>query len=143
MPSAWQIRHARPSDWRSLEALDNLHLDNKVTKPSPSDLEPNSVLVRVRAASINARDMMVIAHDPFYPYKTKPGLTPCADGAGEIEAVGPGSKWKVGDRVIISPGSWDKKDDIPTLGEFEGKGAGNVQGTLRQYAVLVALPSWS
>ena len=37
-------------------------LQNKVPP-----LPPNTVLVRIRAAAINARDMMVIAHDPLYP----------------------------------------------------------------------------
>jgi NADPH:quinone reductase-like Zn-dependent oxidoreductase len=57
------------------------------------------VLVRMRAACFNARDMMVFA-GAFQP-ASKPGLIPLSDGAGEVAAVGQGV-WRVrpGDRVI-------------------------------------------
>ena len=135
MPSAWQIHKATPTDWRSIEALDNLHLNTNVQKPS--HLEPKTVLVRIRAAAINARDMMVIAHDPIYPGQHIEDLSPCADGAGEVEAVGPGSKWQIGESVMVRPNAWDIGQDQPDMEILRGKGAGNEQGTLRQYAVLV------
>ena len=61
------------------------------------------------------------------------------DGAGEVTATGPNSKWKVGDRVFICPLSWDDEETqgVPTLEQAKPKGAGNVQGTLREWAVLV------
>lgn len=67
------------------------------------------------------------------------------DGAGEIAATGPNSKWKVGDRVFICPLSWDDEETqgVPTLEQAKPKGAGNVQGTLRQWAILVSLYSSS
>ena len=52
----------------------------------------------MRAAAINARDVMVIAHDPIYPIKNVDWLVPCADGAGEVEAVGEGSMYPTGRR---------------------------------------------
>lgn len=42
----------------------------------------------MRAAAINARDVMVIAHDPIYGPAAVDRLVPCADGSGEVEAVG-------------------------------------------------------
>jgi len=107
MSSAWQIRSSPAKSWRSKEALENLYLNTSV--PKPSVIPAGSVLVshsiflggnmgiiwiqvRIRAVAINARDVMVIAHDPVYPVNNIEGLTPCADGAGEIEAVGEGSK---------------------------------------------------
>jgi NADPH:quinone reductase-like Zn-dependent oxidoreductase len=72
-----------------------------------------------------------VTSDPIYPIVNLPNLTPCIDGAGEIFSVGPKSIWKVGDRVIINPTSRIDSEDVPTLENSRGKGAGDVQGTLR------------
>lgn len=64
------------------------------------DPEPSAeqVLVRVRATSINYRDLMVIKGQ-YGPGIDLP-LIPLSDGAGEIAAVGENvTRWKVGDRV--------------------------------------------
>ena len=103
--AAWQIHAPSPQSWRSPAALSHLQLRD-VPKPSPSSIPPKSVLVRIRAAAINARDMMVVAHDSVYELNHKEGLTPCADGAGEVEAVGEGSVWKVGEKVVLNPNDW-------------------------------------
>jgi NADPH:quinone reductase-like Zn-dependent oxidoreductase len=134
MPSAWQIAPSDPCDWRTTQGLENLQLSLDVAKPDPG---PSQVLVRIRAAALNARDMMVIAHDPIYPIETQPYLTPCADGAGIIESIGSGSCWSVGDRVILTPMDWPEDKDVPTLIDSRGMGAGGVDGTLREYAVVV------
>lgn len=56
------------------------------------------VLVRVRATSLNYRDLMV-ASGRYAPGGLQP-LIPLSDGAGEIAAVGEGvTQWKTGDRV--------------------------------------------
>jgi hypothetical protein len=178
LSSAWQISPSEPKDWRSVEALSNLHLNNSLPIPSTTDLAPKTALVRIRAAAINARDVMVIAHgtpslsytilksiyvswpffpisfipsslsfrllmqltDPIYPIANIPNLTPCADGAGEIIAAGPESVWKKGDRVTIHPMGWIN-EELPDLVGMKGKGAGNIQGTLRQFGVYVRYPS--
>jgi NADPH:quinone reductase-like Zn-dependent oxidoreductase len=55
------------------------------------------VLVRVRANSLNQRDLMVIKGQ----LPQIPSLVPLSDGAGEIAATGPDvTRWKVGDRVV-------------------------------------------
>jgi NADPH:quinone reductase-like Zn-dependent oxidoreductase len=57
------------------------------------------VLVRMRAACFNARDMMLFA-GAFEP-ASKRGLIPLSDGAGEVAAVGPGVwRVRVGERVM-------------------------------------------
>jgi NADPH:quinone reductase-like Zn-dependent oxidoreductase len=62
--------------------------------PSPSAGE---VLVRVRASSINVRDLMILNGE--YPMPVPPGRVPLSDGAGEVVAVGAGvRRSKVGDR---------------------------------------------
>jgi NADPH:quinone reductase-like Zn-dependent oxidoreductase len=134
MPSAWQISSSEPKDWRTTEGIQNLHLVHGISKPKA---DPKSALVRIKAAALNARDMMVISHDPIYPVETLPDLVPCADGAGIVEEVGPGSKWKLGDRVLLIATGW-ADGDVPTLIESAGLGAGAIQGTLREYAVVVS-----
>jgi NADPH:quinone reductase-like Zn-dependent oxidoreductase len=85
----------------------------------------------------------VLAHDPVYPGVHAPDLVPCADGAGEISAVSSeGSKWKVGQRVVISVIGWQKwtygnKPENAVVVGMSAKGSSSSQGTLREYAVLV------
>ena len=57
---------------------------------------PGRVVVRVRAASLNYRDL-IIARDPK---RGTAGQVPLSDGAGEVTAIGPGvTRIAVGDRV--------------------------------------------
>jgi NADPH:quinone reductase-like Zn-dependent oxidoreductase len=58
----------------------------------------HEITVRVRASSLNARDLMVINGQFAFPLE--PGLVPLSDGAGEVIAVGEDvTRVKVGDRV--------------------------------------------
>ena len=60
---------------------------------------PRQVLVRVRATSLNYRDLSTIEAKNARA-APKPDLIPLSDGAGDVLAVGPGvSRVKVGDRV--------------------------------------------
>lgn len=57
------------------------------------------VLVRVRAVSLNYRDVSLVLGR--YVWGATPGLVPCSDAAGEIVAVGEGvTDFAPGDRVI-------------------------------------------
>src|SRR6202030_2019929 len=59
------------------------------------------VLVRVRASSVNFRDLMII--NGQYPMPVPSGRVPLSDGAGEVVAVGVGvTRFTVGDRAINS-----------------------------------------
>src|ERR1700674_4968216 len=78
-------------------SVDGLVLTER-SVPSPAVSE---VLVRVRASSLNFRDLMII--NGQYPIPVPPGRVPLSDGAGEVVAVGAGvTRFKVGDRVINS-----------------------------------------
>src|SRR5258706_12913374 len=60
---------------------------------------PREILLRVRATSLNYRDLMVLKGGGRGP--TKLGVVPLSDGAGEVAAVGDGvGRFVVGDRVI-------------------------------------------
>lgn len=60
---------------------------------------PREVVVRIRACSLNHRDLNIIAGS-YTSHAIKPGAIPISDGAGEVIEVGDGvTRWKVGDRV--------------------------------------------
>jgi NADPH:quinone reductase-like Zn-dependent oxidoreductase len=63
--------------------------------PSPG---PGEVLVAIRAAALNPRDVAIAGGVPFHP---KRDLVPLSDGAGDVLAVGAGvSRPAVGERVM-------------------------------------------
>ncbi len=60
---------------------------------------PGQVLVRMRAASLNYRDLLIV-RGHYNPRLTFPRVLG-SDGAGEVVATGEGvTRWNVGDRVI-------------------------------------------
>ena len=70
----------------------------KVAEALVPEPGPGEALVRVRAASLNYRDLLVVGG--MYPGALPVPLVPTSDGAGEVTAVGPGvTRVKVGDRV--------------------------------------------
>lgn len=75
--------------------IDNLALVERDAQ-SPG---PNDVIVKLHAASLNYRDLMVV--EGAYNPRMKLPAVPLSDGAGEVAAVGSSvTKWKVGDRVM-------------------------------------------
>src|SRR3954471_7596788 len=69
-------------------------------KPVPS-AGPGEVLVRLKAATINYRDLLTVKGG--YGSRQKFPLVPLSDGAGVVESVGPGvTRFKPGDRVTGS-----------------------------------------
>jgi NADPH:quinone reductase-like Zn-dependent oxidoreductase len=84
---------------RAFEVRGSFGLESVVPteRPDPSP-GPGQVVVAVRAASLNYRDLMMVkgVYNPKQPLP----LIPLSDGVGEVVAVGPGaSRAKVGDRV--------------------------------------------
>jgi NADPH:quinone reductase-like Zn-dependent oxidoreductase len=109
--------------------------------PRPGTRE---ILVRVRATSLNYRDLMVLKGGGRGP--TRLGVVPLSDGAGEVAAAGHGAtRFAVGDQVIgcFHPrwfGGPIKPDYL-----IDRLGA-NLDGMLAEYAVVseeaaVAMPS--
>lgn len=72
------------------------------------------MLIRLTAASLNYRDILISSRSRDYPGidglpgNHKPNLVPCPDGAGVIHAVGPDSKWfgREGMNIILHPSEW-------------------------------------
>ena len=84
--------------------------------PDPGSPGPGQVRVAIRAAALNHLDLFVADGLPGVEYRF-PHIVG-ADGAGVIEAVGPGvSRVKAGDRVMINPGISDRTCEFCRAGE--------------------------
>src|SRR3954453_9457345 len=104
-------------------------VENELDMPSPGQGE---ILVKLHAASINYRDVMVVSGT--YNPRMKLPAVPFSDGAGEIVEAGANvTKWKVGDRVSPSVVSaWI--DGEPAAEKSKTAiGAGSFDGVLREY----------
>jgi len=100
-------------------------------KPSPA---AGQVLVKVRAASLNYRDLMVVRG--LYNPRMKLPMVPLSDCAGVIEAVGPGvDRFAPGDPVagIFMQGWQDGRIDRQKSNTALG---GAIQGVLREWMVF-------
>jgi NADPH:quinone reductase-like Zn-dependent oxidoreductase len=97
----------------------------------PGDHE---VLIRVRATSLNRRDVFVMKGQ--YPVGSRDSIVPLSDGAGEIVAIGHGvTRFRVGDRVAgIFFQNW--LNGRPPEKVASGALGGSLDGMLTQYANL-------
>lgn len=82
------------------------HLERRLV-PIPA-LNENQVLIRMTAASLNYRDLLVAKRSLEYPGEHKPNLVPCSDGAGVIHTAGSSSNWagREGTKVLLHPNEW-------------------------------------
>src|SRR5215472_17537114 len=97
-------------------------------------LGPKEILMRVRASSLNYRDLMVLKGGGRGP--TKIGVVPLSDGAGEVAAVGEGvTRVKIGDRIAgcFHPRWFGGPINPEYLTDRLGA---NLDGMLAEYAVL-------
>jgi NADPH:quinone reductase-like Zn-dependent oxidoreductase len=141
MPAQYEVHGRTQFSYTDVSsALPNLRLNTNV--PKPTFIPANHAFVRIRAAALNFRDNMVIAHHPAYPDPHAQDLVPCADGAGEIESVGEGSSWKIGQRLLLSLGDWidweyNGDAEFPGFENVKSLGSKDANGTLREYDVVV------
>src|SRR6202521_2245731 len=106
---------------------------------------PKEVLMRVRASSLNYRDLMVLKGGGRGP--TKGGVVPVIDGAGEVAAIGEAVTWvKIGDPIAgcFHP-RWFGGPIKPDY--LTDRLGANLDGMLAEYAVfneeaVVPLPSY-
>lgn len=100
-------------------------VDRPVPEPGPGE-----VVVRLRAASLNYRDLFTLR---MARADTRPGFVPLSDGCGEIAAVGAGvTRVRVGERV--APQFFPDWISGPATPEVrEGALGGPADGCLQQY----------
>lgn len=106
-----------------------------ITLPDPSP-GPGEVLIRVRAASLNYREIMIAKGT--YGIPPKKDCIPVGDGAGEVLAVGVGvTTFAVGDRVAagLFP-TWTK--GLFSLSDYGSALGAARDGTLCERMVLPA-----
>ena len=108
-------------DW----SIDNLRLTER-PDPEPG---PGEVLIRLAAASLNYRDLVVLQAG----YGRRTGglpLIPLSDGAGEVVALGAGvRRVALGDRVCpLFTTTWQGGE--PSAERFAGTLGGPVDGTM-------------
>lgn len=129
---AYEI-HAQP-DYGALTLVD---------RPSAA-LGPHDVRVRVRAASLNYRDLAILRNPRIR--ERKPPLVPISDGCGDVVEVGSAvSRWRTGERVagIFFPAWIDGELSAAVHASALG---GAVDGMLAEEVVLneqalVGIPS--
>lgn len=112
-----------------------------VPQPVPG---PHDMLVRMRAFSLNYRDLMLA--EGRYGSPTPPNLVPLSDGAGAVVAVGDAvRRFKPGDAVVSCFfADWDD-GELSQSGAASARG-GAIDGVLSEYALLnergaVAVPA--
>ncbi|KAK4652185.1 hypothetical protein QC762_0100390 [Podospora pseudocomata] len=99
------------------------------TPPSPTPGD-NEVLVHLRGASLNYRDLIIPKGE--YPFPLNFPVVAFSDGAGEVVAVGSKvTKWKKGDKVLTLFNQGHQSGDIDIKTSKTGLG-GCIDGTLRQ-----------
>lgn len=101
-------------------------------EPEPRP-KPHEIVVRVRAASLNRRDTMIL--NGTYPLPPRQSVVPLSDGAGDVVAIGEAvTRFAVGDRVT---GSYFARwiDGRINAGLIDQLGC-TLDGMLVEYAVL-------
>lgn len=109
--------------------LDNLAVAER-PDPRPGDLRMGQVLLKMRAASLNYRDLLTVQGK--YNPKQKLPLIPCSDGVGEVLELGEGvTRVRAGDRVCpIFAQQWIAGE--PTREKARSTLGGPLDGTLAE-----------
>ncbi|KAL3451442.1 zinc-binding dehydrogenase [Aspergillus insuetus] len=112
--------------------------------PVPS-LKDNEVLVQIKGATLNPRDLLITKGQ--YPWTVKPSIIPGSDGAGIVLATGPSvTRFSPGDRVITMLNQKHISGSLTRdIALDYGTGA-SIDGTFRQIGAfdeqaLVRMPS--
>jgi NADPH:quinone reductase-like Zn-dependent oxidoreductase len=112
------------------DGIEGLKLIDK-PKPMPG---PGQVLVRIKAATLNYRDLLTVKGG--YGSRQKFPLIPVSDGAGVVETTGPDvGEFVPGDRVVGSFfETWIGGE--PTAEKMRGALGGALDGVLAEYRIF-------
>ena len=125
---------------KDCEKLEQLRIDERPT-PTPG---PTQILARMRAASLNYRDQLIVTGG-YFGGKTQRELVPLSDGAGEVAAAGSDvTRFKVGDRIVST--FFQNWVDGPPAPEARPAIGAPMDGVLAEYVLFdqrdaVAMPS--
>jgi NADPH:quinone reductase-like Zn-dependent oxidoreductase len=110
--------------------LESLKMVDLPTPPCNAGM----VLIRMHAASLNYRDLLMVRG--HYDPKLKMPRIPLSDGAGEVVAIGSGvTRFKPGDRVVgLFLQNW--QDGGPSQAKSRGALGGDIDGVLADYVAL-------
>lgn len=103
----------------------------------------NEIVIRLRAASLNARELMILAG--HYTLPVKPDVVLLADGAGEVVAIGEDvTRARIGDRVACAV--FPRWIDGRFGWEVSAQIGGSLDGMLTEFArvdeqAVVPIPS--
>ena len=120
---------------KAYELRDGFGIDHVAVAERPDPRPgPGQIVVRMKAFSLNYRDLMVVKG--LYNPKQRLPLVPLSDGAGTVEALGEGvTRVKVGDRVAgIFMQTWLAGDVTEAMAKSALGGA--IDGVLGQRVVF-------
>lgn len=119
--------------------------DLKIVQTDVPRPGPGQVLVRMHAASLNYRDLLIV--NGMYPRNQAERIIPLSDGAGLVEDIGPEvERYQPGDRVAGAfMQQW--RDGVMADGDGDSALGGSIDGVLCEYRLfdqqgLVAIPSY-
>jgi NADPH:quinone reductase-like Zn-dependent oxidoreductase len=127
---ATHSEYRRTGSTAGVEGGITLHKDVPVPKPGRGQ-----VLVRVRATSLNYRDLLILRGQYSTPSLIKQGI-PVSDAAGEVVALGEGvTDWKIGSRVaaLFNPKELGGNQRYFSMA---GSLGGDAEGVLAHYIVV-------
>ncbi|KAJ4132395.1 hypothetical protein NW754_015211 [Fusarium falciforme] len=114
----------------------SLEYQENVPVPSQAELGSNEVLVKIYAASLNYREL-VIAGPMGVNGPITPPVVPGCDGAGTVEAVGSSVKgFKPGDKVVTNFDPSIPDDAFSTIAQVPKMLGQGTDGTLRSIGVF-------
>jgi NADPH:quinone reductase-like Zn-dependent oxidoreductase len=105
-----------------------------VTERDPPQPREGQILLRMEAASLNFRDLLMV-RGHYNPKQSLP-IIPCSDGAGEVVETGPGvTRVQVGDRVTpcFFQGWFSGRPTLEKAGTTLGS---PLDGVLAEYMVV-------
>ena len=134
-----------PATYRAVEVRGRFGLDALALTDRPLHAPgPRQALVRLSAAALNYRDLMMV-EGRYNPRQPLP-LVPCSDGVGVVAAAGEGCRLPVGARVLpCFAQGW--RDGAPTRHTAARTLGGPLDGALSSYGLfddegLVEAPSY-